>query len=568
MHTSINLIDITSNKINEKVDLLSKLRKEIINYTNNFREFKLLKSDIIAKLLENEADFRQLSLIIKSITDQNEMLNKTIESMQLKLEQSETQLNNSIKENSDLKNKNKEAYSKIESLTNTNLDKELFIQELSSKINYLEKMINDYQKRIFISKYDRILAYRSPLRSEDKFKHFYEKFLQDELKLNYYTYAPYNFKNSYPNSAKNFDLNEKLYYSEKSKKESIVDLLKARHRTSIKLKDSNSYEPTNLDNIAYNLISGNNIEKINVNEKDEIKNNKKESQKKENLNLFNNENQRPINNRDIYNSDNEKEYTDFNHNLKNFSKNNFISEIEDTLKINNNSSNGAYPNKNSINNIIDPNNAYNINNHTNPTKHIFQSSKLNSEKEKATQVSELLLKIFSTSNITKILKRKFGDNFEMKLTEKQVDQNFIKLVENEVNQLIQKERDIHSQIKKRFEINKIRKSRTAAGNSAYRSVSTILDDENFLNPKQNKPFNNFTKNSFGYFDPKLQYGGESSVPNTTRNKFNERIIDSGNILKRKSKNRLSIDLDSKQYLFRENQGWHSVKEFYKNEIQK
>ena len=66
-----NLVDATVNKVEDKIKKLIKLRKNIISNTNNFREFKEMKSDIIHQLVEYEGDFRQLTTIISSVTQQN-----------------------------------------------------------------------------------------------------------------------------------------------------------------------------------------------------------------------------------------------------------------------------------------------------------------------------------------------------------------------------------------------------------------------------------------------------------------------------------------------------------------
>jgi hypothetical protein len=69
------------------------------------------------------------------------------------------------------------------------------------------------------------------------------------------------------------------------------------------------------------------------------------------------------------------------------------------------------------------------------------SNKPSFEKERASQVSELLLKIFSSAKISITIKKKFGENFEIKLTGKQSDQKVIRFVENEVNELTEKEKN-------------------------------------------------------------------------------------------------------------------------------
>lgn len=550
---SSDLLEITSNKITKKIELIAKLRKEIINYTNNFREYKILKSDIIERLIDNEEDFRQLNLIVKSITEHNSIQRETIETLEKRLEKTESQLGNSVTENKNLTNEKEEANKRIEFLEKANEEKELYVHELLSKIVFLEDVIKDYQKRIFISKYDRMFSYRSPFKSEERLKKFYEKFLQNEFKVHHNPYYWLYLKNPFNFSSKNHEDEQKPASLGKRNQESIADLVKNRPKSSTAVLNENNNNSKNKVNTTSNEVFeglSNNLA------------NKEKSQSQNDLNFILNNNNKKLNTR-------EKEADAIN--IKNNTLNtNFQSQVDDVLlKRNISNSNGAYSNKNQSSNNAEYNK---FNNNTNiETVKLNQNTISNSnqnktsqEKERANRVSELLLKIFSSANISRSLKRKLGENFEIKLTDKQVDPNFIQLVENEVFDLIEKEKQRESVIKERFELNKMRKSLVGRG-SNIRPISPTSDSEDMFSQKPNKAFNNYTKNTSGFFDPKLQYGGESCVPSTTRAKSNERInYGSINNKKRESKNRLSFDNDSNQYLFREQQGWNTLKDYFGN----
>ena len=171
---------------------------------------------------------------------------------------------------------------------------------------------------------------------------------------------------------------------------------------------------------------------------------------------------------------------------------------------------------NSISNNNNFNNEENLDIEQNKNINLSNNyKKISQEKERANFVSNLLLKIFSKSNVLRILKRKFGENFEIKLTDKEVDPNFVLILEEEVNELLRKEKQKEFLINERMEANKSKKKTRP---TFIRSISP---------PNQNmgnkKAFNNYTKNASGYFDPKYQYGGESRVPASTRSRSNERL---------------------------------------------
>lgn len=503
MQNNLNVLESTSNKIHHKIDLLEKLRKEIINYTNNFREFKLLKSDIIERILDNENDFLQLDVILKSVTNQNFIQRETINDLLNKTENLENHLKNSEKDISKYNTENDELKEKIKFLTISNEERDVFIYDLLSKVNFLENVIRDYQKRIYISRYDKMFNYRSPFKNEDVIKKVYDKLVPKEYKFLQYPYYWLNLKNSYNLSGKILD--EENLSKENNKKEIIKAFIKERPasidpgltKRFKKEKHQNYCDNKNkkIDDFVEDKVEGMFLNKIH---------NKISNDKLLNIN------------------DHSIENVNRNNNLSErvpITNDSFVVENEEEFK----NSNGNFTTKNSLKN-----------------KPNAEKNKSSLEKIRANMVSDLLLKIFSSANISRTLKRKFGENFEIKLTDKHVDPKFIYMIEKEVNVLIDIEIQREDFITQRKEMDHIRKRSLGKG-STFRAISPNPESE--LISKARESFNNFTKKSSRFFDPKLQYGGESCVPSTTRTKSNEKtnfIMNNNTHKKKDSKSILSL----------------------------
>lgn len=507
------LLDATTNKILDKIEKNNRLRKEIINYTNNFREYKLLKSDIIERLLENENDFKQLNIIVKSLSNQSYLQKDQVESLNEKIFSLENELINSQASIEEMQKNN-------DYLNSENEEKDNFIHELLTKINFLENVVKDYRTRIYISKYDKMFSYKSPFKNDENLKKFYEKFLPTDYKY------PFIHLSSKGTLGKKFD--ESPERLDKLKKETLKSLLKNRPKSSnhliadIKMNNKNennkltpSISPDEKKNINTSLNKYFSLNGINL---------KKTNSKNSNLSIKNNSNEfSPMNNHNN-NQNEENDFSNENNNqqqyiyeINNKSKNNFVDTEEACRKIAI-SSNGFKSTgegnfqkelyHSSSNNFNEEN--FEQNNNLNST-----NKKTSQEKERANFVSNLLLKIFSKPNVLRILKRKFGENFEIKLTDKEVDPNFVIILEEEVNELLKKEKQKEFMINERMEANKFRKKSRP---SLIRSISPPNDGR-----ENRKAFNNYTKNASGYFDPKYQYGGESKVPASTRSQSNERL---------------------------------------------
>ncbi len=354
---------------------------------------------------------------------------------------------------------------------------------------------------------------------------FFDKLVPKEYKFLQYPYYLHNSKIYNDLSRKKFD--EKIPSVDKKRKEFIEKILKERSASSNqvldkRLKNENeqdtNYNNKKLENVVEINKEGNFPDKNYKITKDNITN--KHDFSRANINKIN-----------IF-----PQKTD----LTNES---FEMGNEDELKILDSKSNVNFTIKNNLQNK--PNNDKNKN---------------SLEKIRANTVSDLLLKIFSSANISRTLKRKFGENFEIKLTDKDVDPNFISMIENEVNELIDFEKEKEHFIKQRREMNHLRK-RSVIKDSNSRAISPNSERDNFY--KARESFHHYTKKSSGFFDPKLQYGGETCVPSTTRPKSSEKISYPNNTNKNKySSNKLSIDLGSKISTFRDKneEGWNSVRE--------
>ena len=77
MTTTLTSYLSTTENLMKKIDQKSfdakKMRQQIINYTNNFREFKGIKANLINELFEYETNLNQANDIIKHLYENNEI---------------------------------------------------------------------------------------------------------------------------------------------------------------------------------------------------------------------------------------------------------------------------------------------------------------------------------------------------------------------------------------------------------------------------------------------------------------------------------------------------------------
>lgn len=524
-------------KLNEKIENTAKLRKEIINYTNNFHEFKILKSDIIETLLENENGLKQLSTIVQLMNDQINMQREHGDSLLTQLETSRITIEKVQEENMRIKRDIDDLSIQIDTLNISEKEKNICINDLLLKVNFLENVVCDYQKRVYITKYDKIFKIKSPFRNEDLMKKFYDKYIPlDHASLDY----PYL---DYTNTFKNFIHRSYLdyYLPEKMRNDNttIYPSIQNRRRSSnaIVSDNKNSKQEGKLFNNSVMLIKR--LQSLNSDSYTStfLKNQNPKLRNKYTFSVYNDSTSK------------EKDFQ-YDKNIDNINPSNNISYKE-----------AAYLSQSQQ--------------YTHTTNGQFKHSPTNNtnkalfEKDRASLVSELLLKIFSSKSISSSLKRKFGENFEMKLTDKESETDFILSVEKEVDDLLKKEKEREAIIRERLAINKAKRYLNIPF-SAKRSVSSDFEIEKEGNNQKKKSFNHYTKNISNYFDPKLQYGGESCVPNSTKRQTIDKLNLSREINSNRKKNKkkfpLSIDTTCKNYRRREfSGGWNTLKEISASE---
>jgi len=494
--TTINLVEATSNKIEERIRKMIKLRKEIINNTNNFREFKIIKSDIIHQLVEYESDFRQLNTIIKSVTSQNTIQKENAEINQKQMEKLETNIKYFERENFQILEINQELQRRLASVTSSNCDKDSYINDLLTKITYLENIIKDYQKKYevmricpetfehkiprtdnYLSKYNEFtrsnnnnipcdLSYKKNLNlNYDYDKEFslidnikpslksnfssknikkIDSFINEVSNPSLFVLRPRSSKNLIENHFNDLEASSSRPYLDM--RSYINDLKEEAYHKNLSPRGSLNLDFNKSGNNIINEIKKSVLNDYPSYEKSSLNNNYKENQ--EIVKDFQSNNN--LNNNEIRNSK--------------FIENNILNKklsVED-LRISNNSN----KNINMINEFRDENlkdnNLYNpafeFEENTNFTKsnggpfkkpsdqfiysnenHINNSKGLN-EKDKANLVSEILLKVFSSDSINTTLKRKYGEDLQFKLTDKNVDSAFLLEVEKDVKTLLNKEK--------------------------------------------------------------------------------------------------------------------------------
>jgi len=432
-----------------------KLRKEIISNSNTFREFKIIKSEIIHQLVEYESDFRQLSTIIKSVTSQNLVQKENAEIATMQLERLEIKVKILEKENFQILETNQELQRRLGSVTYSNCDKDTYINDLLTKISYLENIIQDYQKKyeVFIlspetfehnvpkgtNNYFRKFNEFSRTLTSNNFNNNSSSNYKKDLNLNY------DYNRDYLGLNNNFDIRDAMNYS-------AVNL---RPRSSNYLKESNltsKFEGESRNNNYLNRSIANNLNedaKFDSRSRFYVEANK-------NINYVNNDykssvlsvytpfEKTSINNYYQYKnnefSNNKKESADEEARNSNLSK---LNKERESDNINNNNSNDNYSN-----NLVDfsKSNGAPFKKATEPllinrSENIENKPKiLFNEKDKANLVSEILLKVFSSDSINSTLKRKYGEDFQFKLTDKNVDNLFLLEVEKDMKVLIKKEK--------------------------------------------------------------------------------------------------------------------------------
>ncbi len=614
MQTTSNLVEATANKIEERIRKIIKLRKNIISNTNNFREFKIVKSEIIHQLVEYENDFRQLNTIIKSITTQNIIQKENADLHVKQLERNENNLKILEKENFQIGESNQELQKRLANVVSSNCDKDSYINNLLTKIGYLENIIKDYQKKyevIRISPETFVHNYPGPT---DSYLSRYNEFSRNvksnnDVNLNYKKELNlnYDYERDY------FDLNNM-----KRNLNNTVD------KNYLNKKEKNNFDATNVSTVNFqtksiNFINDNNFSENfdnasgyqNFSYKDS-KNNVNEN----NLSSKNFVNDLDINKTvDINNKNNDfkksilSNYTphekllmqknnfDTNNNYKN-NHNNLKDNIEYIKITNYIDANETNTNKKSLNftneinedkqNVKEYNSPIYINENNENTNKSLQiefsksnggafkksSEQLNennlnkslniSEKDRANLVLDILLKIFSSDNINTTLKRKYGEDLQFKLTDKNVDALFLLEVEKDVKVLLNKEKEdkipnITSNVNSNDNVNYkgIRKSiRTYSPEGKLIHMQNPYFKKKILQMDNNTIRSNKNKISINLNDLKYNPSFNRTCKSVEKNSKNDENRERSN-----SSNLRSIDLMKNTKLHGEN-GYSSLKDYF------
>lgn len=179
-----SLMENVSSKLLEKAESISDLRKSIVNYTNNFREFKNMKANLINSLFDYEDCFFQLSHIIKTVTDQNANYLQTFKNLKTKHFEFENKITELEYENIRLRNLSQSIQNNFTDLSEFNKDKDSFMKDLINKVNYLENVLKEYQKKYYIPKYSKIFEFNTQLVDGNKIKKLYNNMkIMEHLKI-------------------------------------------------------------------------------------------------------------------------------------------------------------------------------------------------------------------------------------------------------------------------------------------------------------------------------------------------------------------------------------------------
>jgi len=179
-----SFMESVSSKLLEKAESISDLRKSIVNYTNNFREFKNTKANIINSLFDYEDSFFQLSIIMKTVTETNINCLQTFEKLKTKHFEFENSISELEYQNKRLANLSSGIQNNFENLKEFNNDKDSFIKDLIAKVNYLENVLKEYQKKYYIPKYSKIFEFNAQLVYAEKIKKLYSNMkIMEQIKM-------------------------------------------------------------------------------------------------------------------------------------------------------------------------------------------------------------------------------------------------------------------------------------------------------------------------------------------------------------------------------------------------
>ena len=186
MTTTNSYLSTTENimkKIDQKSFDAKKMRKQIINYTNNFREFKGIKANLINELFEYETNLNQANDIIRHLHENNEIYIEIFGDLKSKYEQNIEKINFLTNENNKFKEEINLLRKENDSKNDFNNEKDCFIKDLLGKVKYLENVLKEYQKRFYIPKFVNVLEYK--FNNSDKFKDTFKnlKTMQMEIEL-------------------------------------------------------------------------------------------------------------------------------------------------------------------------------------------------------------------------------------------------------------------------------------------------------------------------------------------------------------------------------------------------
>jgi hypothetical protein len=237
MTTTITSYLSTTENLMKKIDQKSfdakKMRKQIINYTNNFREFKGIKANLINELFEYETNLNQANDIIKHLYENNEIYVEIFADLKSKHEENIEKINFLTNENNIFKEEINLLIKEKDNKNDFNNEKDYFIKDLIGKIKYLENILKEYQKRYYIPKYTNVLEYK--FNNSDKFKDTYknlktfeEREDNDIAKMRYTTNTKISNINSNNNSIFKSNLNEDI----KNKNKNNNDTFSKRNKSA------------------------------------------------------------------------------------------------------------------------------------------------------------------------------------------------------------------------------------------------------------------------------------------------------------------------------------------------
>lgn len=493
MYSSSIPIESAVIKFEEKCKRLSNIRNELFEISS-YDEFKKVRNNLVQQLLDYENEFRHINVCLKTLLVNNKELRLSIEALEDQINGIEQKNNVLVVQNKDYNEKYNQIAKDITSLASNNKNKDLRMIEsqekndiLENRINELERLLNNYEND------NENLKRRIDILKREN------NILKAENKLNSLSAS----------KSKQYDERANYYYGYPMGDRHINSQNSNLSNKALREREL-SYEESE-NNFHYNYV---------YNSKSDYKVSTVAQDREVSPDIINSN--IAIENR--LSPTKQMHLAD-----KTLIEHKEEKPVKDTVKTE------------EKNDTVE--------------KNIKSEAKL----DRASIISELVLKIFASKDLTDQLRNKLGNDFIPKLISNDVNNDFIHKIEKYIEEFIHKtsnNNNLFSNSKNYHSQHRALNNNSNLSNSGKNShnISLVKKDQltsyTEMVPSKKKFFNNYTKTSGSFFDPKIL---TESVHYRTDSRENHHL----------RYTRLDNNYETKQYHYREfPKGWKSLKDFF------